>query len=93
MTALSGALRRCERMGIIREYKTLKPNKKYCSRCRQDRYNHPGLCERPGIDAPVTSKECWMYKNAKVVLKEVWWSPYQVKPSKVKTLSCFSEQR
>ena len=30
-----------------------------CPGCRQDRYNHPGLCERPGIDAPVTTTKCW----------------------------------
>lgn len=29
-----------------------------CPGCRYDRYNHRGMCERPGIDAPVTSDEC-----------------------------------
>ena len=30
-----------------------------CLRCDQDRYNYKGMCERPGIDAPVTSDRCW----------------------------------
>lgn len=30
-----------------------------CPGCHDDRYNHPGTCERPGIDAPVTSVKCW----------------------------------
>ena len=77
---------------IIREYKTQysKPQrKKFCSGCYYDRYNHPGLCERPGIDAPVTSKECWSLDGSKVVKKKVWFHPSQVKPRIIKTLSCF----
>ena len=34
-------------------------SKKVCGGCRQDRYNHLGMCERPEIDAPVTSDLCW----------------------------------
>ncbi|MCK4668259.1 hypothetical protein KAU33_16020 [Candidatus Dependentiae bacterium] len=30
-----------------------------CPGCNQDRYNHKGMCERPGIDAPVTCERCW----------------------------------
>ncbi len=45
-------------------------NKSMCIGCRNDRYNHPGTCERPGIDAPVTCKECWTYEEAKVVKKK-----------------------
>ena len=30
-----------------------------CPGCRQDRYNHKGMCERPGIDAPVICEKCW----------------------------------
>lgn len=30
-----------------------------CPGCKQDRYNHKGMCERPGIDAPVISEKCW----------------------------------
>ncbi|MFA4870986.1 MAG: hypothetical protein WC623_22495 [Pedobacter sp.] len=45
-------------------------NKSNCRGYYQDRYNHPGMCERPGIDAPVTSKECWHLKNAKMVWRK-----------------------
>ena len=41
----------------------------HCRGCYCDRYNHPGLCERPGIDAPVTSKKCWMLAKAKLVTR------------------------
>ena len=46
-----------------------KMNKSKCSGCYQDRYNHKGMCERPGIDAPVVSEECWYLENAKMVWK------------------------
>ena len=39
-----------------------KGMKRLCSGCYCDRYNHRGLCERPGIDAPVTSERCWSLK-------------------------------
>lgn len=45
-------------------------DKKYCSGCDQDRYNHKGMCERPGIDALVTSDDCWHLKDAKMVWKK-----------------------
>lgn len=38
---------------------TVNEVKQLCRGCRDDRYNHKGLCERPGIDAPVTSDKCW----------------------------------
>lgn len=38
--------------------KTIKED--VCRGCDQDRYNHKGMCERPGIDAPVTSNRCWL---------------------------------
>lgn len=44
-------------------------NKRHCIGCYLDRYNHSGMCERPGIDAPVVSKECWLFKSAKLVWK------------------------
>jgi hypothetical protein len=81
---------------ITKEYKTKYSNsqkKKFCSRCYYDRYNYPGTCERPGIDAPVTSKQCWSLNNARVVKKEVYLSSYQTKPSNIKTLSCFMPKR
>ncbi len=48
----------------------VKKTKSMCAGCRNNRYNHPGTCERPGIDAPVTCKECWSYKDAKIVKKK-----------------------
>ena len=36
-----------------------KIKREVCHGCMQDRYNHKGLCERPGIDAPVTCERCW----------------------------------
>jgi len=69
-------------------------NKKHCDGCYNDRYNHKGMCERPGIDAPVTSDECWHLKTAKLVMrKQVSISqtpPLAQKPIKVP--SCYSMQ-
>ena len=39
--------------------KTDSQRKKLCSGCYNNRYNYKGTCERPGIDAPVTSNKCW----------------------------------
>jgi len=81
---------------ILKEYKTNHTDgykKQFCGSCRQDRYNYPGMCERPGIDAPVTSKQCWNLSGSRVVKKEVYFSIHQVKPKVIKTLSCFSPQR
>ena len=70
---------------------------KHCSGCDQDRYNHPGMCERPGIDAPVTSKACWNLKDAKLVTRyrQGWWDtpPRGGGPAlaKVKVPSCYSQ--
>lgn len=47
--------------------KTIEEAKYLCSGCRDDRYNHKGLCERPGIDAPVTSDKCWSLELDKPV--------------------------
>jgi len=33
--------------------------RRLCPGCWKDRYNHFGMCERPGIDAPVTSDYCF----------------------------------
>lgn len=68
---------------------------KYCSGCRNDRYNHCGTCERPGIDAPVTSKQCWSLKSAKLVtLYAIGTSvPMNIKSAytKVKKPDCFHQ--
>lgn len=56
--------------------------KQHCRGCHQDRYNHKGMCERPGIDAPVVSEDCWLLKNAKLLY---------VRKLKVKVMSCHSD--
>lgn len=38
-----------------------------CGGCRNDRYNYPGTCERPGVDAPVTSQFCWSNDPARAL--------------------------
>ena len=67
-------------------------DKSKCEGCEQDRYNHKGMCERPGIDAPVTSDECWHLKTAKLVMKKMvsisQVPPWKQKPIKVP--SCYS---
>jgi len=47
------------RRGRMPRPKTKMQAKRLCVGCRNDRYNHPGMCERPGIDTPVTSEFCW----------------------------------
>lgn len=70
---------------------TMKKDKSMCGGCYNNRYNYTGTCERPGIDAVVTSKECWIYKSAKVEMKKEV-SINQVPPWNQKathTLSCY----
>ena len=43
-----------------------------CPGCRQDRYNHKGLCERPGIDAVVTSDNCWHMRPENIQYDPFW---------------------
>ena len=52
--------------------------KKLCHGCRSDRYNHKGLCERPGIDAVVTSEYCWSLNPANALYcraEKTWVMP------------------
>ena len=67
----------------------------HCGGCRDDRYNHPGTCERPGIDAPVTSKHCWSLDSAKLETRFALSTsvPMNVKSAyrKVKVPSCFHQ--
>ena len=69
-----------------------KITKTHCSGCDQDRYNHPGMCERPGIDATVTSKECWHLESAMLVKRKQvsinLTPPWTMKPITVP--SCYS---
>lgn len=70
-----------------------REKKKLCAGCRNNRYNMGvGFCERPGIDAVVTSDECWSLESATVVkMKMVSVSqtpPWNQTP--IKTLSCKS---
>jgi len=65
---------------IIKEYKTLKPKKEMCYGCYCNDYNY-------GLGG---AKECWSFKNAKVVDKEAYRDIYSTKRVKIKkTLSCY----
>lgn len=46
--------------------------KNVCRGCRQDRYNHQGMCERPGIDAVVTSEKCWHLNPGNIHFDRRW---------------------
>lgn len=70
-----------------------KMNKKHCVGCYQDRYNHKGMCERPGIDAVVVSNECWNLERAKRVRK-VEIPIHQIPPYTQKSIwvpDCYSK--
>jgi hypothetical protein len=63
--------------------KTVDQCKKLCVGCRQDRYNHKGVCERPGIDAPVTSDHCWSLEPLEAIYcraKKMWVMPCHSDP-------------
>jgi len=65
---------------IIKTYKTIKPKKSMCSGCYCDDYNY-------GLGG---ERECWSFKDAKVVDKSVHRDIYFTKKFKVKkTLSCY----
>lgn len=65
---------------VIKEYKTIKPNKSMCHGCYCDPYNH-------GLGG---AKECWMFKDSKVVDKLAYFNIHQTKRDKFKkTLSCY----
>jgi len=57
--------------------KTIQAKKRLCSGCRNDRYNYRGMCERPGIDAVVTSDNCWSIDNDAVYCRAMkkWAMP------------------
>lgn len=66
---------------VTREYKSLKPNKKMCSGCRNNFYNG---------NNDLGVKSCWSFQDSKVVDKEAYPNIHCVKPSKYKkTLSCY----
>lgn len=67
-------------MGRLSKDKKLE----YCRRCRQNFYNG---------NNDLGIKECWHLKTAKLVTKEIYWSLAQVKPNRIRTLSCFQVQR
>ena len=56
----------------------------HCSGCRDNFYNG---------NNPLEIEKCWHLKNAKLVVKDVYFSIHQIKPTRVKTLDCFSPQR
>ncbi len=68
-------------------------DKKHCRGCDQDRYNHKGVCERPGIDAPVTSESCWHIESAQRI-RRVEIPVHQIPPYTQKSHwypSCYSK--
>lgn len=66
---------------IIRVYKSLKAKKIQCQGCHDDFYNGKN---------PYGIKECWHFKDAKVVDGEFYLSIHSVKPMLIKkTLSCY----
>ena len=72
----------------------MRKSKKMCAGCRNNRYNMGnGFVERAGIDAVVTTDECWGFQSATVVKKKMvsihQRPPWNQKPTKV--LSCFSQ--
>ena len=67
----------------VREYKSLKPKKEKCLGCHDDFYNG---------NNPYGIKECWHFKDARVV--DAWFYPgsWATDKDKVlvkKTLSCY----
>jgi hypothetical protein len=72
---------------------TKTEKKKLCSGCRSERYNMGVGYQETNIDAPVTCKECWNFKTAKVCNKLVFYSPNDVNPHLRKhTLSCWHNE-
>ena len=68
---------------IKREYKSLKPKKSMCRGCRDDFYNGGN---------PYGTKECWHFKDAKVVDSEFYPNLNCTAKQTVvikKTLSCY----
>jgi hypothetical protein len=64
--------------------------KKLCSGCRNNRYNMGKGYQETEHDAVVSCDECWSLEDASVCVKDVYYSPSQVKPIKRKALSCWS---
>lgn len=64
--------------------------KKFCNRCHYDRYNHPGIQDGGAL---VKTKECMFLKDSKVKIREIYLYSHQIKPTRVKTLSCFIPER
>ena len=65
----------------IRIYKSLKPIKAMCQDCSDDFYNGHN---------PMGIKECWHFRDAKVVDAEFYISIHSVQPTLIKkTLSCY----
>ena len=65
---------------IVKEYKSLKPNKKLCEGCYCEQYHY-------GLGG---AKLCWSFEDAKVVSKLAYRSIYSTEKSKIrKTLSCY----
>jgi hypothetical protein len=68
----------------VRKPRTIREAKQLCKGCRNDRYNHPGTCERSGIDAPVVSDQCWLLRLDKMLY---------CRPMREWVMPCHSGQR
>lgn len=66
-----------KRSGIPKECKRL-----FCSGCRQNFYN----CGGGGV------KECWGLNKAKLKEREIYSTLNSIKPDKVITLSCYTQE-
>ena len=69
-----------------------RKSKGLCSGCNQDWYNH----HRPHYgDSRKTEKgeQCWSYKGAKVIRKNVYYSSSTIIPTVEWRLSCFNYKR
>lgn len=53
---------------------------KYCETCEEDFYNGKN---------PYGIKRCWHFEKAQVQDREVYLSSSDIKPTKMKTLSCW----
>jgi len=63
---------------------TNSQKKKYCIGCRQNFYNG---------NNSYAIKECWNLKDAKVWWRKIYLKPSDIKPTKIRTLSCWMPKR
>lgn len=57
---------------------------KYCIGCRDNFYNG---------NNPYGIKECWLLKSARLKWREIYLRLEDIRPTRIKTLSCFQVDR